>query len=145
MHCRICKEAEIIDIFLSVNNREQILQLPVIPPEFTITKPHKNDTFETASHGDLKLLGAAGLKGIVINSFFPVRDYPFLRSRAYYGWEYVYIIDKWIEAKLPIRLIITETPINMAVAVDSLDYSVKSDGNLNYSLSCSEFPMPQIL
>jgi hypothetical protein len=130
-----------MDIFLSVNNREQILQLPVVPPEFTITKPHKNDTFETASQGDLKLLGVAGLKGITIDSFFPVRDYPFLRSTAYKGFEYVYIIDTWIAAKLPIRLIITDTPINMAVAVDNFEYTIRQDGNLNYSLACSEFPL----
>ena len=130
-----------MDIFLSVSNREQILQLPVIPPEFTITKPHKNEVFETASQGDLKLLGPAGLKGIVINSFFPIRDYPFLRSRAYYGFEYVYIIDKWIEAKLPIRLIITDTPINMAVAVDNFEYTIKQDGDLNYMLECVQLPL----
>ena len=133
-----------MDIFLSVNNREQILQLPVVPPEFTITKPRKNDTFETASQGDLKLLGTEGLKGIVINSFFPVRDYPFLRSRAYKGFEYVYIIDTWLNSKLPIRLIVTETPINMAITVDNFSYTIKSDGDLYYTMECSQFPMPQV-
>ena len=133
-----------MDIFLSVNNREQIVQLPVVPSEFTITKPRKNDTFETATQGDLKLLGPEGLRGIVINSFFPVRDYPFLRSRAYKGFEYVYIIDTWLAAKLPIRLIITDTPINMAVTIDNFEYTVKQDGDLNYTLECVSFPMPNV-
>ena len=133
-----------MDIFLSVNNREQILQLPVVPPEFTVTKPHKHDVFETATQGDLKLLGPAGLKGITIESFFPVRDYPFLRSRAYKGFEYVYIIDTWLAAKLPIRLIITETPINMAVTVDNFEYTIGSNSDLAFSLSMSEFPMPNV-
>jgi len=133
-----------MDIFLSVNNREQILQLPVVPPEFTITKPRKNDVFETATQGDLKLLGTEGLKGIIINSFFPVRDYPFLRSRAYRGFEYVYIIDTWLNAKLPIRLIVTETPINMAVTVDNFEYTIKSDGDLYYTMECCQFPMPNV-
>jgi len=133
-----------MDIFLSVNNREQILQLPVVPPEFTITKPRKNDVFETATQGDLKLLGTEGLKGITINSFFPVRDYPFLRSRAYKGFEYVYIIDTWLNAKLPIRLIVTETPINMAVTVDNFEYTIKQDGDLYYTLQCMSVPMPQV-
>jgi len=133
-----------MDIFLSVNNREQILQLPVVPPEFTITKPRKNEVFETATQGDLKLLGTEGLKGIIINSFFPVRDYPFLRSRAYRGFEYVYIIDTWLNAKLPIRLIVTETPINMAVTVDNFEYRIGSDGDLYYMLECCQFPMPNV-
>ena len=133
-----------MDIFLSVNNREQILQLPVVPPEFTITKPRKNDVFETATQGDLKLLGASGLKGIIINSFFPVRDYPFLRSRAYKGFEYVYIIDTWLAAKLPIRLIVTDTPINMAVTVDNFEYTINSSGDLAYVLEFQEVPLPVI-
>ena len=127
-----------MDIFLSVNNREQVLQLPVVPSAFTITKPHKNEVFETATQGELKLIGKAGLKGITINSFFPVRDYPFLRDRTHKGFGYGYIIDTWISEKLPIRLIITDTPINMVVAVDNFEYTIKSDGDLQYTLALSE-------
>ena len=121
-----------------MNNREQILQLPVVPSEFTITKPHKNDIFETVTQGELKLIGKAGLKSITINSFFPVRDYPFLRDTTYKGFGYGYVLDTWISEKLPIRLIITETPINMVVAVDNFEYTIGSDGDLKYSLSLGE-------
>jgi len=130
-----------VDIYLCVNNREQVICLPVLPSEFTITKPQKNETFETVSQGDLKLIGQAGLKGIIINSFFPVRDYTFLKDRTYKGFEYVYIIDKWIEAKYPIRLIITETPINMVCCVDDFQYTIKRDGDLYYSLVLSQFKL----
>ena len=133
-----------MDIYLSVNNREQILQLPVVPQEFTITKPHKTGVFETANHGDLKLLGMEGLKGIIIQSFFPVRDYPFLRSRAYKGFEYVYVIDRWLMARLPIRLIVTETPINMAVTVNNFEYTIGTTGDLFYTLECEQMILPQI-
>ena len=119
-----------MDIYLSVNNREQVIRFPVLPAEFTISKPQNNETFETVTHGDLKLIGTPGLKGITINSFFPIRDYPFLRDRSYKGFEYVYIIDKWIEAKHPIRLIISETPINMVCCVDDFEYTIKRDGDL---------------
>jgi len=127
-----------MDVFLSTNNRQQVLQLPVVPAEFTVSKPQKNEVFETVTQGDLKLIGSPGLKGITINSFFPVRDYPFLRDRTYKGFEYVYIIDTWILQKLPIRLIITETPINMAVSVENFEYTIKKDGDLYYSLTLGE-------
>ena len=130
-----------MDIWLSVNNREQVLQLPVVPAEFEILKPHKNEVFETASQGDLKLLGSPGLRGTVFSSFFPVRDYPFLRDRSRKGFEYVYSIDRWILAKLPIRLIITETPINMVVCVDNFPYKIGSNGDLYYTLEFSEFKL----
>ncbi len=127
-----------MDIFLSVNNREQVLKLPVVPKEFTVSKPQKNVVFETVTQGELRLLGTPGLKSITISSFFPVKEYPFLRDNTYKGFEYVYIIDTWILQKLPIRLIITDTPINMAVSVESFEYTIKQDGDLYYSLTLGE-------
>lgn len=130
-----------MDIYLSVNNREEVMRLPVLPPSFTITKPQTTQTFETVTAGELQLIGTPKLKGITISSFFPVRDYPYLRDTSMRGWEYVYKIDVWIQRKLPIRLIITDTPINMAVAVKNFDYSIKTDGDLWYNLQLEEFPL----
>ena len=133
-----------MDIFLSVNNREQVLQLPVVPREFIITKPHKNAVFETATQGDLKIIGKAGLRGIIIESFFPIRDYPFLRDRSTQGFGYVYQIDTWYNAKLPIRLVITETPINLPMTVENFEYRIGTDGDLYYILELSEHPLPNV-
>lgn len=130
-----------MDAFLSTNNRQQVICLPVLPAEFTVIKPQKNEVFETVTQGELKLIGVPGLKGITINSFFPVRDYPFLRDRTYKGFEYIYIIDKWIETKYPIRLIITETPINMVCCVDDFQYTIRRDGDLYYSLVLAQFKL----
>lgn len=118
------------------------MRLPVIPPSFTISKPQGTEVFETVSQGELQLIGVPKLKGITISSFFPIRDYPYLRDTSMKGWEYVYKIDTWIEQKLPIRLVITDTPINMAVAVKDFDYSIKTDGDLWYNLQLEEFPLP---
>lgn len=128
-----------MDIYLSVNNGETVMTIPVIPPQFTITKPQSTEQFETVSRGDLQLIGLPQLKGIVIESFFPIRDYPFLRDRSKKGWEYVDMIDSWIEQKLPIRLVISDTPINMAVAVKNFEYTIQSDGDLWYNLELEEF------
>lgn len=130
-----------MDIFLSVNNREEVLQIPIIPPSFTITKPQTTEKFETVSGEEILLIGTPKLKSIGIESFFPVREYPYIHhtyNPNMWGWDYVYMIDTWIERKLPIRLIITydhkDTPINMAVAVTSFEYSMKTDGDLWYRL-----------
>lgn len=128
-----------MDIYLSVNNRAEVLKLPVVPKEFTVSKPQKNEVFETVTQGELRLIGTPGLKSITISSFFPIREYPFLRDNTYKGFEYVYIIDTWILQKLPIRLIITDTPINMAVSVENFEYTIGQDGDLKYSLVLGEF------
>ena len=38
-----------MDIYLSVNNRAEVLRLPVLPPEFTVSKGRNNEVFETVS------------------------------------------------------------------------------------------------
>ena len=42
------------------------------------------------------------------------------------------------ERKLPIRLIITDTPINMAVTIDDFSYTIGRDGDMKYSITLSE-------
>lgn len=128
-----------MDIYLSVNNREEVMKIPVLPAEYTISKPQGLQTFETVSKGELQLIGTPKLKGITITSFFPIRDYPYLRDRSMKGQDYVYKIDTWILKKLPIRLIITDTPINMACAVKNFQYTTKTDGDLWYTLELEQF------
>lgn len=130
-----------MDIFLSVNNREEVLQIPVMPSSFTISKPQTTEKFETVSGEEILLIGKAKLKSISIESFFPIRKYPYLHTKYspdMWGWDYVNMIDRWIEQKLPIRLIITyessDTPINMPVAVTNFEYTVKTDGDLWYKI-----------
>lgn len=143
-----------MDIFLSVNNRTEWMQIPVLPEEFKITKPQGNENFETVTGSELKLIGNPKLKSISFSSFFPARDYTFIRDNNQYsdgtkviysggcrGFEYIDALDRWKNEKLPIRLIITDTPINMAVAVENFEYSIRRDGDLYYSITLDEFPL----
>ena len=128
-------------ITLSANNRETVMNIPVTPSSFKVSKPQSVEEFEVVSAKDLALIGTAKLKSISFSSFFPIEghDYSYLQNRSMWGWDYVYMIDIWIEQKLPIRLIISGTPINIAVAVDSFDYEIKTDGDVWYSISFKEF------
>jgi len=129
-----------LDIFLSINNREQIIQLPVVPVEFKIQSGMDNETFKTINQGEIKLIGMPSLQTINIEAFFPGRDYSFLRDRSYSGWEYVELISAWKKRRVPVRLIITETPINMACTIESFEYGPKDgSGDIHYTLSLSEF------
>ncbi|MGE8080513.1 hypothetical protein [Peribacillus loiseleuriae] len=129
-----------MDIFLSINNREQVIQLPVVPSEFKIPSPMNNEVYTTINQGDIKLIGQRGLKGITIASFFPAKDYPFLRDRSHKGWGYVEVIESWIDRRVPIRLIATGTPVNLAMVIDNFEYGVQDgSGDVYYSLALSEF------
>ncbi len=129
-------------IFLSVNNREEVMELPVVPPEFSVSKPQGDDTFETVTGEELSFIDTPGLKSISWESFFPSKDYPFLRClRLDDVWQYGYKIDIWIKRKLPIRLIISGTPINMAVKVTQFDYKLGMTGDIEYSIAFKEIPL----
>lgn len=129
-----------MDIFLSINNREQVIQLPIVPREFEISNPMKNETYETINQGEIKLLGQRGLSSISISSFFPSKEYPFSRDKTYFGWEYVEIINSWISKRMPIRLVASNTPINVAMTIDNFEYGLKDgSGDVYYTLSLSEF------
>ena len=129
-----------MDIFLSINNREQVIQLPIVPAEFKVASPVNHETYMSISQGDMKLIGQRGVKSLGIDTFFPSKVYPFNRDNTYKGWEYVEIIESWIDRRLPIRLIATNTPINMLVTIDSFDYGLQDgSGDIYYSLQLSQF------
>ena len=110
-----------------------------MPSTFSVKKPAKNTRFETVGGKELIRIGEAGIKEISFSSFFPIRDYPFLRDRTCKGQEYVYILDTWRQRKIPIRLIVTETPINIAVVIDDFKYTIKQDGDIWYTVTFKEF------
>ena len=129
-----------MDIFLSINNRKQVIQLPIVPAEFKVTSPINHETFTTINQGDMKLIGQRGLKSLGIDSFFPSKVYPFNRDNTYKGWEYVEILESWINSRLPIRLIATNTPINILMTIDNFEYGLQDgSGDVHYSMQLSQF------
>lgn len=132
-----------MDIFLSVNNREQVIQLPIVPEEFEVEFSNNNETFTTVSQGDLNLIGSKGLKTITIETFFPNKEYPYSKSKTMTGDEFVESILSWIDRKVPIRVVITNKEgkeiINLPVTIDSFNYGYDRVGDVIYSLSLREF------
>lgn len=129
-----------MDIFISINNREQVIQLPVIPAQFKIGTEMNNQSYDTVSQGEIKLIGMPKLSSITIDSFFPANDYPFSKDDTYSGWEYVNMIEAWKTRRVPIRLIITDTPVNMPCTIERFSYGVQDGtGDIYYTLELSEF------
>ena len=132
-----------LDFYLSINNSEEVIHIPVTPSEFTVSSSQGTETFETANYGWIKIIGNTELKTVSWNSFFSMRDYPYLRDRSMKGQEYADKIENWRKRKLPIRLVITSSgicnvDINIAAAIDKFDNSVGTGGDLNYSIELGE-------
>ena len=128
-----------MDIYLSINNREKVIKLPVLPEEFNITSPQNNEVFNACA-GELNLIGELGLKSISWTSFFPCKEVKYSKENKLLGWELVNELEELRKRKLPFRLIITDTPINMAVTIDSFEYGLKAGPeHVRYTIELKEF------
>ena len=136
-----------IEVFLSINNNEEVIQLPAPPESYRIGSAFSNTTKETITQS-LNIIGLRELKDFTITSFFPVRDYPFLQNRSMWGMEYVDTIERWRDRRIPIRIIIVSNvptlTVNMAVTIDDFDYSIKKNGDIQYTLSFREFSFVKV-
>ena len=130
-----------MDYYLSFNNNEERLRLPVLPSSFEVTIPHQNTTVNITELGEINLIGKTGLASMTIQSFFPNQDYPFCLYTGYpKPYECIKLLLKWKESGRPIRVIITETPINYAMAIESLSYSeVDGTGDVYFTLELKEY------
>lgn len=130
-----------MDYYLSFNNNEERIRLPVIPSSFEVSIPHQNTTVNINEIGEINLIGKTGLMNMTIESFFPSQTYSFcLYSGFLKPYEYIKQLLKWKESGRPIRVIVTGTPINYAMAIESLAYSeIDGTGDVYFTLELKEY------
>ena len=130
-----------MDYYLSFNNNEERIRLPVIPSSFEVNIPHQNTTVNITNLGEINLIGKTGLMSMTIESFFPNQQYNFcLYKDIQKPYEYIKQLIKWKNSGKPIRVIITGTPINYAMAIENLTYSeVDGTGDVYFSLELKEY------
>lgn len=131
-----------INVFLSINNNAEVMQLPVPPAEYNVPSPWSNERVDGLQQS-LNVIGLKGLRSVEIKSFFPIRDYPFLQNRSMWGMAYVETIERWRGLRIPLRLVIVDSggsqSLNMAVTIDNFEWGVKQDGDIYYTLQMTEF------
>lgn len=130
-----------MDYYLSFNNNEERLRLPVIPSSFEITIPHQNTSVDITNLGEINLIGKTGLATLTIESFFPVQAYSFCLYHEFpKPYECIRLLQKWKDSGKPIRVIVTETPINYAMAIESISYSERDGtGDVYFTLDLKEY------
>lgn len=137
-----------MDIVFSANNFEEMVKLPIIPPDFTLPfNPRKNEEFETIQLGPLNLPGLRGLKTCSIQSFFPTKEYKFAKDKIS-GWDCINFFNKWANRRLPIRMIVTtdngNEMLNMACLVENFEYGLDKAGDIPYTLDIKEFRFVEV-
>ena len=133
-----------MNIYLSINNREKVLQLPVLPTEFTLQSPQQNETFQTIALGEINLIGNKGLKGVSFSSIFPAQKLAYSKNSLIKTQANIEL-ENMRDKKIPFRLIITDTPINMPVTIDNFEYGMKSGTkDIQYTIEFKEFRLPGV-
>lgn len=130
-----------MDYYLSFNNNEERLRLPVIPSSFEVLIPHQNTTVNITNLGEINLIGKTGLATMTIESFFPKQQYSFCLYKDFpQPYECIKMLLKWKESGKPIRVIVTETLINYAMAIESISYSERDGtGDVYFTIEMKEY------
>lgn len=131
-------------IIFSINNNEEAVVLPAVPPDFGPEIPQNNDTFSGISK-DYNLLGTMGLWSFTIDSFFPVgHRYSFMPADAAEdGWSYVAFFDRNRPRRLPFRCVVLDSSgvcrLNSACSIDTFSWRVKRNGDIAYTMTVREY------
>lgn len=127
-------------VILSSNNEKFIV--PVTPLNYEVKTAQDNETIDILDFGEAMLFGNAKLKRLSFSCFFPhpKHNYPFVVGDIKTPNEWVELLTKWKEAKKPIRVIITDSPVNLMMGLKEFTYH-EQDGSrdIYYKVSFIEY------
>lgn len=117
------------------------LWLPVPPPEFSIPRELNSDTFNVEEYGEISFIGKRKLQTLNIKSFFPAKEYYFCQYSDFpKPYDCADLISKWQDSMKPIRIIISETNINMECSIEKFEYGENDGtGDVNFELDLREY------
>jgi nucleoid-associated protein YgaU len=135
-----------MEFWLSFDNFTEKLQLPVNPGVFRVFTGNSNNIVDIVALGELNLIGGERLAEVQLTSFFPRQWAPYCAYRSIPDpYDAVDQIEKWRQSKKPVRLIITDTPVNMACAIEGFEYGEQGGSrDVNYTLSLREYRFVEI-
>ena len=122
----------------------ELLTLPVTPWKYTITTSQNNKIIDILDTGEALLFGNTRLKKLSFGCFFPNQErhegHKYIIGDNYSPSECIDQIIKWKESKKPVRVIITDSPVNLVMGIMDFEYSEK-DGtrDIAYKISFNEY------
>lgn len=131
-----------IQVFLEeAANKEESIQLPVVPASFQVDDGQNNVVVNITSMGDANLPGKKALRELILASFFPAQDYGFLVcARKDNPYEYIEWLRERKSNGVIMRVIVTGTDINFTCLIEKLEYGEDdASGDVNFSISLKEF------
>lgn len=129
---------------ISFENLKDSITLPVNPAEPVISGGGTSFTdIQVIKGGERTVIGNRMLQVVAFSSFFP-RDYDSsycVRRDIPDPWEAVSKINEWRDSDKPVKLLITETDINMYATIRKFDIREKGGepGDVYYDIEFKEY------
>ena len=115
-------------------------RLPVTPASIRLDTGIRIDTAAVYGLGDINLAGDRTAAAVSISSFFPAQAYDFCIGQHRDPDDWIKIFKKIIKKKKPVRLIISDTAINIRVLIKSIEYGEDPGTNdVNYTMTLVEY------
>lgn len=129
----------VYQLISTANSKEQI-KLPVNPSQFELDDPQLNQKITLLNVGEANQLGGVGLITGSLSSFFPSSSSPFYKRADRSPAEYLKLIEKWKDSSQPVRLIVSDTGINIAMTIDNI-HTIRYEGDkdIYYTIDLTEY------
>jgi LysM repeat protein len=116
------------------------VELPVLPPSYTITSKQNNSIETVNAIGEVNLLGKKGLRDISFSSFFPKHGGSYSGTLRYSPKGYVDQIEK-MKRKGPVKLHFLDL-MSIPVTIEEFQWEESDDdqtGDIHYTLTLKEY------
>lgn len=122
-----------------ISQDEERLVLPVTPVKYEVGNEQDNKTVDITQIGEVLLFGNSKLKTLSFEGFLPEKKYPFIVGDNRKPIEIINLIEKWKLSKKPVRVIISDGPINLMMGIQSFPYKKQENtGDMYYTLTFKE-------
>lgn len=119
----------------------EMLTLPVTPSAYEWTTGKNMETINISQLGDVYLPGGRSRHSGSIECMLPAQDYQFNEAGAIATpSHYLEPLRYWASEKIPVRYIVTDTPINALIYIESVSESEKDGtGDVYCTITLREY------
>lgn len=114
------------EFILKEKSGRRTIAFPVSPAEFSVSMGQTVQTVHLHEIGDVALAGKPRLGSISLHLLLPKQSYSFSTADRD-PYDYVQQLERWACSGKQLRFVITGTPVNRLVMVESVDYG-ENDG-----------------
>jgi nucleoid-associated protein YgaU len=132
-------------IELSFNNKQERIEIPVMPASIEISEGGSGKVYNVVGIGEIHVIKDAKLTEYRFNSLFPAQYYPFVhveKENLLAPVQYVAYINKWMKTRHPLRFIVKseQYDMNTPASIESFEWKeVAGSQDIAYRLKLKQY------